>query len=234
MRAILLAATLLLAMTAAASPPLESGVSLALAQWRAKQYRDLRYALRVQLAEGSDAVRGALEVSVTAPRKPVDLILDWRGSPVRNVRVNGEPVAPEVRNEHLRIARKYLKGGRNTIQLEFESPVTVSGSAVTRYKDREDGSEYLYTLLVPADARTLFPCFDQPDLKARFSLEMEIPAGWKAISNAPVLEDLQTRIKFQETEPISTYLFAFAAGPFEALRAEGDPTRLYVRRARRT
>jgi len=232
MRAVLLAATLLLAMTAAASPPLESGVSLALAQWRAKQYRDLRYALRIQLAEGSDTLRGDLEISVTVPRKPVDLILDWRGSPLRNVRVNGTPVDPEARNEHLIIGKKYLKGGRNTVQLDFESPVALSGSAVTRYKDREDGSEYLYTLLVPADARTLFPCFDQPDLKARFSLDMGIPAGWKAISNSPVLEELQARIKFKETEPISTYLFAFAAGPFEALRAEGDATRLYVRRAR--
>src|SRR6185369_6199189 len=148
MRAILLAATLLLAMTAAASPPLESGVSLALAQWRAKQYRDLRYALRIQLVEGSDKLHGSLEVSVSVPRKPVDLILDWRGSPVRNVRVNGAAVDPEARNEHLRIEKKYLKGGRNTVQLEFESPVALSGSAVTRYKDREDGSEYLYTLLV--------------------------------------------------------------------------------------
>jgi|CXWL01.1.fsa_nt_gi aminopeptidase N len=235
MRAFLLAASLILPMTAAANPLLDSGVSLELAQWRAKQYRDLRYALRIQLVEGADVLRGKLEVSVTVPRRPVDLILDWHGKPVRDLRVNDVPVNPEYVNEHLVVGRKHLKGGRNTLQLEFESPVAVSGSAVTRYQDREDGSEYLYTLLVPADARTLFPCFDQPDLKARFSLEMEIPAGWKAIANAPALEELQTRIKFKETEPISTYLFAFAAGPFETLRADkdmGDPVRLFVRRAR--
>jgi aminopeptidase N len=232
MRAILLAASLLIAMTAAASPPPEPGVSLALAKSRAKQYRDLRYALRIQLVQGADTLTGKLEISVTGPRKPADLVLDWRGKPVRDVRVNNQPVTPEYVNEHLLIGRKHLKGGKNTVQLEFESPVAVSGSAVTRYKDREDGSEYLYTLLVPADARTLFPCFDQPDLKARYSLALEIPGSWKAISNGPVEGQSGNKVTFKETEPISTYLFAFAAGPFEALRAEGDPVRLLVRRSR--
>ena len=61
--------------------------------------------------------------------------------------------------------------------MEFESPISPAGSAVTRYLDREDGSEYIYTLFVPSDASTTFPCFDQPDLKARFTLEATFPAA---------------------------------------------------------
>ncbi len=218
--------------SSAAMPPLEPGVSLELARWRAKQYRDLRYALRLELVEGSGLLKGNLDIAVKMPRILVDLVLDWRGAPVREVRVNGAALTPDARNEHLVIGRKHLKGGRNTVQLAFESPVAVSGSAVTRYVDREDGSEYLYTLLVPADASTLFPCFDQPDLKARFTLELDLPHHWKAISNGGVENQIPGKIKFKESEPISTYLFAFAAGPFETLRAEGDPVRLYVRRSR--
>ncbi len=232
MRAILLAAILQLPMTAAASPPLEAGVSLELAQWRAQHYRDIRYALRIQLVEGSDLLQGKLEITLKAPRKPVDLILDWRGAPIRDVRVNDVSVAPDLKSEHLLISRKHLKAGRNSIRLAFESPVAVSGSAVTRYRDRVDGAEYLYTLLVPADASTLFPCFDQPDLKGRFSLELELPRNWTAVSNAATEDQVPGRIKFKQTEPISTYLFAFAAGPFAALRAEGDPVRLFVRRSK--
>src|SRR5258706_3963095 len=219
-------------LSSAAASALEPGVALALAQWRAKHYRDVRYALRIELREGSDLLQGNLELQVETPRKPVGLVLDWRGAPVRDVRVNNVAVAAEVRNEHLVIASRHLKGGTNTITVAFESPVAVSGSAVTRYKDREDGSEYLYTLLVPADASTLFPCFDQPDLKARFSLELELPGHWKAVSNSAIESQGEGKIKFKETEPISTYLFAFAAGPFETLRAEGDPVRLVVRRSR--
>ena len=232
MQRILPALALLMATTAHSMPPIEPGISLELAQWRAGRYRDIRYALQIQLIEGSAVLNGNLQLSAKLPRQPVDLVLDWRGAPVRDVRVNGVAVVPEIRNEHLVIGSKHLKGGTNTVQLAFESPVAVSGSAVTRYRDREDGSEYLYTLLVPADASTLFPCFDQPDLKGRFSLELDLPGHWKAVSNGAMERQGEGKIKFKETEPISTYLFAFAAGPFETLRAEGDPVRLYVRRSR--
>ena len=232
MRAVLLALTLLLPMTAAASPSLEPGVSLVLAQWRAKHYRDISYSVRIQLRESSDLLHGKLEIKVKLPSKPVDLVLDWRGKEIQNLQVNGRPDPARTFNEHLVIPAQSLKAGINTIALDFVSPVAVSGSAVTRYKDREDGAEYLYSLLVPADASTLFPCFDQPDLKGRFSLELELPLHWQAVANGGIEKQAAGKIKFKETEPISTYLFAFAAGPFEILRADGDPVRLYVRRSR--
>ncbi len=232
MRALLLAAALLLSMTAAASPPLEPGVSLELARWRAKQYGDLRYALKLMLVEGSDRVSGSLQISFRLLKANQDLVLDWRGKEIGNLKVNGAAIRARTQKEHLIVPAQSLKAGANVIALDFESPVAVSGSAITRYQDREDGSEYLYTLLVPADASTLFPCFDQPDMKGRFSLEMEVPGHWKAVSNSPVTEQTNGKFKFKETEPISTYLFAFAAGPFETLRAEGDPVRLLVRRSR--
>lgn len=219
-------------LSSAAPALLEPGVSLELAQWRARHYRDIRYALRIDLAEGSDVLKGSLEVKVRLPKNPVDLILDWRGKAIEELGINGRKVPARTEGEHLVVPAKNLKPGVNVITLAFESPVAVSGAAVTRYRDREDGSEYLYTLLVPADASTLFPCFDQPDLKARFSLELEMPKGWRAVSNAAAEEESPGKVKFKPTEPISTYLFAFAAGPFETLRAEGDPVRLFVRRSR--
>jgi aminopeptidase N len=221
-------------------PALEQGVSHALARWRAAQYRDVRYALSIRLAPGAATLSGRLELRVKLPKRPVDLVLDWRpaakGAALRELRVNGKPHAPRLEAEHLVIGRKALHGGENTIALEFESPVAVAGSAVTRYLDREDGSEYVYTLFVPSDASTTFPCFDQPDLKARFRLELELPAGWRAVSNAPAREELEGRAVFAETEPISTYLFAFAAGPFAALTEPGHEggTRLLVRRSQRS
>src|SRR5262249_7380150 len=137
-----------------------------------------------------------------------------------------------IENEHLIVERKALKSGTNTFSVDFEAAVSVSGSAVTRYKDREDGAEYVYTLLVPSDASTVFPCFDQPELKGRFTLELEVPSGWKAVWNGGEEPRDGSKFKFKTSEPISTYLFAFAAGPFEELRAEGDPVRLFVRRSR--
>ena len=221
-----------MAAAAATAPKSEPGISLELAKWRAKHYRDVRYSIALTLKEGADTATGNLAVSVKLPRKPVDLILDWRGKQVRNLRVNGKPSTPAVRNEHLVIPARALKGGENTVSLGFDAPVGVAGAPITRYKDREDGGEYLYTLLVPADASAMFPGFDQPDLKARFTLALELPAGWKAVSNSKTESESAGKVRFAETEPISTYLFAFAAGPFEILTAPAEEVRLFVRRAR--
>ena len=77
-----------------------------------------------------------------------------------------------------------------------------------------------------------FPCFDQPDLKATFSLEVDHPAHWTVIGNTVATLPDETHTRFEETRPISTYLFAFAAGPFEAVHAKnaGEPT-VYVRKS---
>ncbi len=131
-------------------------------------------------------------------------------------------------NEHL-IFTDGVVIGENVIQLDFTSPILASGSAITRYVDKEDGSEYLYSLFVPSDASTAFPVFDQPDIKAKFTLTVASDE-MKVISNSPIrtvaLVD-QTDFEktpprrhfaywhFEPTQPISTYVFAFAAGPFE-------------------
>ena len=96
----------------------------------------------------------------------------------------------------------------------------------------------MYSLFVPADASTVFPCFDQPDLKARFRLDLETPRAWTAVSNAPggpTPARLASRIvhRFEETAPISTYLFAFAAGPFDVIADADGKSRLYVRHSQR-
>ena len=213
------------------SPPrLEPGVSLQLARWRAQHYRDPAYALELRIDTRRNRAHGRLALQVTLARR-VDVVLDWRGAPMRALRVNGKPARARQAKQHLVVPRAALQRGRNRIELEFGAPIGVAGSALTLYRDREDGSSYVYSLFVPADASSVFPCFDQPDLKARFRLALRLPRGWRAVSNAPAIEEAPGRARFAETEPISTYLFAFAAGPFAALTEEGEPVRLFVRRS---
>jgi len=253
MRGAVLALTAgLMANAAAAVPGLEPGVSRELAQWRAKTYRDVRYALAISVTAGATKLAGTATVEVTLGRSVPDLVLDWRPSPgasgVGQLRVNGKPAKAKLEREHLIVPARLLRPGRNRITLSFESPIALSGSAVTRYVDREDGSEYVYTLFVPSDASSAFPCFDQPDLKARFSLELVLPRAWIAVGNAPIAatEDVSNnlrRFRFAATPPISTYLFAFAAGPFAEVQVPASPqsspagrktaveTKLFVRKS---
>ncbi|MCU0239896.1 MAG: hypothetical protein MUC29_10680, partial [Pyrinomonadaceae bacterium] len=181
-------------------PPIETGVSQTLAQWRAKHYSDVRYKLNLTLEKMSPVLKGSIEVSVRvsdgetarknvassqSPNVAPSIILDWRKNrgkedtySIKNVELNGKPTEFEEINEHL--VFKNAKQGENIIKLDFTSPISTSGSAITRYIDKEDGSEYIYSLFVPSDASTAFPVFDQPDLKARFQLNLEIPNDWKA------------------------------------------------------
>jgi aminopeptidase N len=240
-------------------PRPEPGVPRELARWRAAHYRDVRYTLDLTLAPGADMLEGRATIAVTLDSAAGDLVLDWRvinkdadpRSRVSGIKANGKKVDDaQFVNEHIVIPRARLTTGANTVEMNFASPISASGSAVTRYLDREDNSEYIYTLFVPSDASTTFPCFDQPDLKARFTLKLTAPESWRVVSNtdAVVLSEFdetrgglpQSPPKgmlwhwFKETEPLSTYQFAFAAGPFTEFKDDSSPyaTRLFVRRSK--
>ncbi len=225
-------------------PPIEPGVSKPLAEWRAKHYRDVRYKLNLTLEKGAPLMKGNIEIRVTLDEEGAknDLILDWRTTQFQNdkdkpdaevMSLNGQTPLVTEAAEHLRISRENLKIGENVIKINFASPIKTSGSAITRFVDKEDGEEYIYSLFVPSDASTAFPVFDQPDLKAKFTLSIKAPHHWKTVSNTtrnPIQEVPPTHSEdhekklittnFEETKPISTYVFAFAVGDF----AEFDET----------
>lgn len=219
-----------------------------LARWRAAHYKDVTYDIGIRLEPKSEMLDGQETIYVTIDNPSDDLIIDWRilqSSPnrapdVTDIVVNGKSAPVAAASDHLLIPARFLKNGENTIVCRFKSPVSASGSAVTMYMDREDGSEYVYTLFVPSDASTAFPCFDQPDLKAKFRLNITVSKDWRVISNtAPESVDAaddgaMKRWQFGQTRPISTYLFAFAAGPFAELtdNASTHHTHLYARKSR--
>ncbi len=158
-----------------------------------------------------------------------DLPIDYRDGVIQSATLNGQPIATELTNGHLNLP---AVAGQNTVTIAFVSNAAPAGKAITRYEDKDDGNEYFYTLFVPMDASMAFPCFDQPDLKGRFTLDLEHPAGWTVIGNTASIAADDGHTRFAETRPISTYLFAFAAGRFSAVRSKNasEPT-LYVRKS---
>ncbi|MEZ5990619.1 MAG: M1 family aminopeptidase [Planctomycetota bacterium] len=150
-------------------------------------------------------------------REAGDLVLDADLASVGEVRLDGQAITPRRVHDHLVIPG--AGQGKRTIEVAFEAALAPTGTPLTLFHDDKDGEDYLYTLVVPADAHRLFPCFDQPDLKGRFTLELVTPAAWVAVANGertaePEEQDGRRTWRFAETKPLSTYLFAFAAGPF--------------------
>ena len=203
----------------------DTGVSQELANFREKNLKDIRYQLYFDIPENKEeALKGQAEITCTA-NNPNALILDFKvpENQIDSVCLNGHRVDYRFYNEHIQVKPR-LGQGKNTIAVYF----TCSDQSLNR---REN---FLYTLLVPDRARTLFPCFDQPNLKALYKLCLEIPSGWQAVANGKVLseEELQATgrrlIKYQETEPISTYLFSFVTGELNKASFTRDSRELNI------
>lgn len=208
---------------------LDRGVSAQLADLRKREISHLRYALRFSLPLARhEAVTGNATITFQL-QKSQDVVLDFvasKGS-IAYVKANGRTAPFEWRNEHIILPKDVIRSGANEINVGFTAP----DQSLNRNAD------YMYTLLVPDRARTLFPCFEQPSLKARFSLTLEMPQQWTAVSNTNVVEQhttgQRTTLVFAETEPLSTYLFSFVAGRMER-REQRDGNRTIVAYYRET
>ncbi|HET7234790.1 MAG TPA: M1 family aminopeptidase [Longimicrobium sp.] len=225
---------------------MQTGISRELARQRAATLSGVRYDLWLDLTQ-RDSAAGIVAMTFERARNAGDLVADFRGPALAELRANGDPVRDfEWRNGHVRIPAHHLRAGQNRLEARFTTRIAPAGTAIIRFDDRSDQSTYLYTLLVPSDANLLFPCFDQPDLKARFRWRLSAPAGWKVLANARVESADTARPgdnstgavtwNFAETEPISTYLAAFAAGPYatwSSAPAGERPITLYARASRR-
>ncbi|OBA67919.1 aminopeptidase N [Gordonia sp. 852002-10350_SCH5691597] len=89
-----------------------------------------------------------------------------------------------------------------------------TGEGLHRFVDPTDDSVYLYSQFETADAKRMFACFDQPDLKATYTITVTAPEDWKVISNA-LTESIDGGVhRFAETPVMSTYLVALIAGPY--------------------
>jgi aminopeptidase N len=210
------------------------GIPRELARQRAAAISDVRYQISFTLAPRAPAAPGREEMTFTLA-SPQEVLIDYRDGNIKSVSVNGASIPAALDNGHIALPADKLKAGENKIDFEFASNVAPAGKPLIRYEDKDDGTEYIYTLFVPMDASMAFPCFDQPDLKGRFKLDLSIPVDWTAISNGKevgsVVAGNVQRMSFAETRPISTYLFAFAAGHFKKIERAGMPS-IYVRQSK--
>lgn len=198
----------------------EPGVSLVLAQYRAQHVRDVAYNLSFTIP-GEAESRVVFEEEIAFEwGGDGDLQLDFQGL-LRAASINDANLDSSCyHDEHIVVPARYLEKGPNRIRIGGEC----SDKSLNRQAD------YLYTLFVPDHARSAFVCFDQPDIKGRYTLSLVVPAGWTAISNGMLQSnteaDGQRSMTFRTTEPLPTYLFSFTAGRFSEQKAVRDGRQL--------
>jgi aminopeptidase N len=171
----------------------EKGVSKELAQQRKTNISNVHYDLTFNIpADTKTPVTGKAVITFDLLQKS-NVVLDFQGGFSGTCTVNGRKKRQATyKHDHILLDVKLMKEGFNIVEIDFASV----NKALNRQKD------FLYTIFLPDQAHSAFPCFDQPDIRARFTTTLNVPEGWKAIFS-------------DGTNPIPIYFYSFVAGKFE-------------------
>ncbi|WP_041241391.1 aminopeptidase N [Geodermatophilus obscurus] len=174
-------------------------------------------------------------VQFTCREPGADTFIDLVAETVRSATLNGKPLDVSTYTEEGGLPLPDL-AAENTLVVEADCRYSNSGEGLHRFVDPEDGQVYLYTHFEPAEAKRVFTCFDQPDLKATYTVHVTAPFDWQVVSNTgertieagPAGSQL---VHFAPTKRLSTYLLALVAGPYARVTDshEGIPLGLYCR-----
>ncbi|MBP3088527.1 aminopeptidase N [Corynebacterium sp. sy017] len=197
-----------------------SSVSLDTARKRSAEIILHSQAIHLDLSQAPQADTFPVHTTLTLTSTTGDIELDYLGQQVDRVTLSGTECAFEFADAKIRLRVP----ARHMIQLDIwaHSQYSRTGQGLHRFHDPHDNTTYVYSHSEPSDARRIFPCFDQPDLKTIFHTSLTVPAGWVGLSNQKSVaqsvdkheQDTTTTYTFAPTPALSSYLVAFAAGPY--------------------
>ncbi len=211
-------------------------LSQAYAQFRRAQVREVFYELAFAFQKEASTFEGTARLHVRLHHADAPLSIDLVADSLHDVRVNGVTVNDLTRRVgSFDIPETYLRAGQNDITVHYTGAYSQTGQGLCHMVDPVDGKEYFYTNLEPYGAHRVFPCFDQPDIKARFSTTVTTPTDWRLIGNEFIVSgkpdnERYTR-KLGTTPLLSTYLYFVGGGEYEAwFDTEGNvPLAIFAR-----
>ena len=211
---------LILAMCAFADPPkLRLGDDI----------QPVRYRLDLTVLPQQDIFTGKMEIDLEV-RKPTDMVwLNARGLTFDKVELTagGRTAAAKVETSGTEFAgvavASTIPAGPARLRIEYHGAFNKVGSDGL-FKLQDGGAWYVFTQFEAIDARTAFPCFDEPNFKTPWQLTVHVSKPDVAVSNTPVKSETdepggRKRVVFTETKPLPSYLVALAVGPFEFVDA---------------
>ena len=201
--------------------------------------RPRRYALAFDLDIEGWRSSGSARIELSTARASKEIVLHSCDLDIGSARLDGEPAVDISYDEDAQTATlefsSELAPGEHVLELEWQGEILSKLRGL--YRSVRGEERYAATQFEAADARRAFPCFDEPEFKATFAVELVHPTGLLAVANMPIAsqKDLgggRTRTAFEETPIISSYLVAFTVGPYEttgvAKTKTGIPTRVVL------
>ena len=187
------------------------------AQLRAAALDVQHYQLHLDVTDDAEFTVRAVVTFTADQAVGQDTFIDLLGHRVHSAQLNGHDV--DYDGARLNLADLQAQ---NELVVHSSAPYSTTGEGLHRFVDPFDEAEYLYSQCEPADARRIFPVFEQPDLKATFGLEVTAPAHWSVLSNEPGAQRVDGDVahwEFANTPLMSSYLFALIAGEYVEVAA---------------
>src|SRR5579859_5226757 len=176
---------------------------------------------------GERTFRSRTTVRFRAARAGAATFIDLVAERIRGAVLNGAPLdvagyAPETGLELGGPGPGQNLLEENTLVVDADCIYSNTGEGLHRFVDPVDSAVYLYSQFETADAKRMYACFDQPDLKAPFTLTVTAPADWQLVSNGrPAAHSAGPGgaqvVRFTTTPPLPTYVTALCAGPYHRL-----------------
>ncbi|OZE35225.1 aminopeptidase N [Rhodococcus sp. 05-2254-6] len=179
---------------------------------------ETKYAIVLDLTDGEGnpgekTFRSLTTITFTATAG-ASTFVDIIASTIRSATLNGTGLDTANYDESTGLALENL-AEHNELVIDADCLYSHTGEGLHRFVDPSDDSVYLYSQFETADAKRMFACFDQPDLKATFDVKVTAPESWAVISNAAhAAEPAAGEHVFDTTPSMSTYLVALIAGPY--------------------
>ncbi len=196
------------------------------------------YYVTLDVTTGAENFYAKTDLTFSCTTPGFSTFIDACGKRVISATLNG--VAVDVSNFDGESIFLNNLAAENRLIIEIEGNYSKSGEGLQRSIDPSDGEIYLYSQGETAYIRHMFPCFDQPSLKAVFNLTVTTPGHWQAISNNPVeskeIVGENLRWKFTSTPRIPIYLAALIAGPYSSVHdiykgSKDVPLGIYCRKS---
>lgn len=195
------------------------------------------YTVHLILPPNGERFLSRTVIDVACHEPGATTFLDLRGAEILQATLNGRTLDVAAYNNHRSDGGETGHDGLKLPNLEESNEIVVeawctystTGEGLHRAVDAADGTVYLYSQAEPADAKRIFACFDQPDLKAPIALTVSAPERWELIGNSSIVETTPTTPAeaiyvgsvenpvthtFETTKPLPPYLFAICAGPY--------------------
>jgi aminopeptidase N len=190
------------------------------------------YDIDLDLTTGAERFRTRTRVRFTCREPGRSTFIEHRVPNLRSVVLNGRPIDLASAVDGARITLDHL-AAENELIVDADAAYSPTLEGLQRSVDPEDGEVYVFGESFLDFAQRTFACFDQPDLKAPLSVTATAPEGWTVLSNGAGHAVGESRWRFDPTPPLSTYLFALAAGPYHSVTAahEGIPLGVWCRRS---